>query len=248
MTPVVGLAAFLWSSLGRRVPAAADDPFGSGGQDPDAARDAACDLTVPDEVCFPPEPEPFIPPPTSGGSASSGGVALGNLLVVLLVAALVVCIVWIVVTILRNRGASRDEVDDEDLDVDLDAPVDQRMIDSERPPDTWRSAAADHRGAGRYRDAIRCEYRALVGDLARAGVVDEVPGRTSGEERVQLADLAPAVAADFDTSADLFDEAWFGDAEIGPRDDEEFVAASRSVLDVVLAGVGGVGRVGLGSR
>ena len=45
--------------------------------------------------------------------------------------------------------------------------------------------------ARRFRDAIRCRYRALVGDLARRGMIDEIPGRTSGEERVQMAAAAP---------------------------------------------------------
>ncbi len=232
------LAATIGSTLiGRPAARAPDDPFGPAGQDPDTARDIACELTVADDVCFPPEPEPFVPP-SGGGSAGSAGVGLGNLLVVVLVIALVVAIVWLVVTILRNRVATDDDEPEEDLDVDLDEPVERRQIDQERPPDTWRRAAADHRAAGRYRDAIRCEYRALVGDLARAGVVDEIPGRTSGEERAQLAELAPTVSGEFGVSADLFDEAWFSQIAVGRDDDEEFLAASRSVLDVVLAGAG----------
>ncbi len=214
-----------------------DDPFGPVDQDPDLARDVACDLTVADAVCNPPEPEPFEPREfDTGTNLGGGGFGGGTLLVVLLVAVLAAFLVWLLVTIWRNRRPADDDVEDEDLDEDLDADVTARQVDHERPPDRWRRAAGDHRAAGRYRDAIRCEYRALVGDLARAGVVDEIPGRTSGEERVQLAELAPTVSADFDTAADLFDEAWFDDGPVDAADDERFVDASKAVLDVVLVG------------
>ena len=75
------------------------------------------------------------------------------------------------------------------------------------------------------------EYRALVGDLARAGYVDEIPGRTSGEERAQVAEIAPrlgeagrAVSSEFDVAADTFDVAWFDDGVVTRGDDERFLA------------------------
>ncbi len=232
------LATAAWSLV--MLPRATDDPLGPVGQDPDTARDIACELTVADSVCSP--PEPFEPPPDvipNGPSVGGGGFGPGTLLVVLLVLALVAFVGWLVVAIVRNRGTAADEVEDDELDIELDESVEQRVVDRERPPTTWRSAAADHRAGGRFRDAIRCEYRALVGDLARAGVVDEIPGRTSGEERAQVAELAPGVAPDFATAADLFDEAWFNDVGVGAGDDERFVTASRAVLDAVLAGATG---------
>lgn len=225
-----------WAAPATRSPFRLGDPLGPTGQDPDAARDLACELTAADDLCFPPEPEPFVPSTRPASSTGGDAFGLGDLLVVALVIALVLVIVWLLVTIVRNRVAADDEEEPEDVDDDLDAPVEDRVVDRERPPDTWRAAAAEHRAAGRYRDAIRCEYRALVGDLARAGLVDEIPGRTSGEERRQLAELAPAVAADFARAADRFDEAWFAATPIGRDDDERFLEAARSVLGAVLAG------------
>jgi hypothetical protein len=94
-------------------------------------------------------------------------------------------------------------------------------------------------------EAVRCQYRALIGDLARSGYVDEIPGRTSGEERQQVAEIAPRlgelgrdVARQFDVAADTFDEAWFDDSEVTTGDDKRFLAAEQAVLDVVLTGVG----------
>lgn len=212
-------------------------PLGPADVDPDATRDVACGLTASDVRCSPRQPDPadFDPPDLSGGGAGFG--PLGTLLVLLLVAALVAVVVWMVAKAVSDRDLGDDE-DLVDLDEDVDEDVAERIIDEERPPDRWRRAAEEHRAAGHFRDAVRCEYRALVGDLARAGAVDEIPGRTSGEERAQLAALAPAVRQDFDDAADIFDEAWFNDDEVTLDDDTRFVVASRAVLDSVLAGIG----------
>jgi hypothetical protein len=216
------------------------DPLGPTDLDPDSIRDGACDVTAPSNICNPPEvtPREFDGPDLSW---------LANLLTLLLVLALVAALVWLISRFVDGRRLDS-IVDDEDrLDVDesIDEAVDARVIDHETPPDRWRRRAAEHREREEYRESVRCEYRALVGDLARAGHVDEIPGRTSGEERAQVRELAPglgaqgaAVSAQFDMAADTFDSAWFDNAVVKRSDDERFVAASRSVLDVVLAGSG----------
>lgn len=206
--------------------------------DPDDARDAACDVTAGSDVCDPPspleeEPVQFDPPNTSVGG---GGGGLGLVLVIILVALIVAALAWLAKAWLAGRSlAPGDGEDIDDLDEDLDEAVAERIVDHETPPDRWRRSAAEHRDAGRFRDAIRCDYRGLVGDLARAGFVDEIPGRTSGEERVQITELAPHVLADFGVAADLFDEAWFNDDEVTAAHDQRFVAASSAVLGSVAA-------------
>lgn len=225
---MISLLAFALTWVVRSV----DDPLGPVDQQPDAPRDLACDLTASDIQCSPPEPDDtpveFDPPNVGGGGAAASG--LGTLLVVLLVAVLVAAVAWIIVSALRNRTAVDDE-DLDDLDEELDGVAEERIVDVERPPDRWRRAAADHRAAGRFRDSVRCEYRALVGDLARAGHVDEIPGRTSGEERDQVRVLAPGVAPSFDEAADIFDGAWFDDAVVTADDDQRFLQASTVVLE-----------------
>lgn len=209
------------------------DPLGPVDQLPDVPRDLACGLTASDSICSPVTPSDFpteIEPPSDLGAAGAAAGGLSNLLVVLLVAALLVALVWIVVSIVRNRTPLDDGDAADDLDEDLDDVVSERIVDDERPPARWRRAAAEHRGAGRFRDAVRCEYRALVGELARAGHVDEIPGRTSGEEREQIRELAPQVSPSFDTAADIFDAAWFDDAVVTAEDDAAFVTASGTVL------------------
>ena len=223
--------------------------------DPDEIRDIACDATATSEVCRIPEvPDPPNVPDLPPISPATGGAsALGTLLVIVLVAAIVAVLAWMAWAWFDGRRPSDADPDDDELDDDLDgdasaAPA-ARIVDHERPPDRWRRAASDHRARGEFRDAVRCEYRALVGDLARAGFVDEIPGRTSGEERAQMAELArtggPKGSGDagsndavvsFAVAADVFDEAWFDDDVVTVDDDRRFVEAEERVLSTVMSG------------
>ena len=219
-------------------------PLGPSDVDPDDIRDVACDATASSQICNPPAPDAPDPPDLSGVGDPSAGLGLvGQLLVVLLLAALVLAIVWLV---MRWRDGQVDtnegDDDDDDLDEEVDEAIGARVIDVETPPERWRRLAAEHRAAGRFRDSIRCEYRTLVGDLARAGYVDEIPGRTSGEERAQVAAIAPSLAGSFATAAEAFDVAWFDDGVVTTDDDERFLGAEAAVLGVALAGAGSRGR------
>jgi hypothetical protein len=125
----------------------------------------------------------------------------------------------------RSKKQKRAQPEIEDLD-DLGSVA----IDRSREPVNWRAEAEAHRRAGRIRDALRCRYRALVGDLARRGLIDEIPGRTTGEERAQLSDVAPRAAPPFSTAADLFDDAWYGNVAVDEGDDDTFQRLEHAVL------------------
>jgi hypothetical protein len=72
------------------------------------------------------------------------------------------------------------------------------------------------------------------------GLVDEIPGRTTGEERLQLRAVLPAAALHFDTAADLFDGAWYGQAGVDAADDDRFRVLEAEVL--VATGAASSGR------
>jgi len=187
------------------------DPFGPVDQDPDAIREAACRLVAENRVCDP-------TPPTPPRTADLGGLAtiIQGLFLVLFVALVVALFVVAVRAFLRrsprtqrrrsrrHRRSGRRSSEVEEL-----GPM-TVQIDRERDPADWRREADEHRNAGRTREALRCRYRALVGDLARSGVIDEIPGRTTGEERDQFATEVPAGGTTFDEAATLFDGAWYG--------------------------------------
>ncbi len=100
-----------------------------------------------------------------------------------------------------------------------------------RPPADWRAEAAAHEAAGRWREALRCSWRAVVAELAARGLLEEVPGRTTGEYRRAVARSLPDGAAAFSRSTRLFEDAWYAAVEVGPAE----AAEVRDLGDQVLA-------------
>ena len=95
----------------------------------------------------------------------------------------------------------------------------------------WLADAEAAEAAGRWRDGLRCRYRALVAGLADRGVVEEVPGRTAGEYRADVRQALPAAATEFAGATDLFERAWYGDRATGPEERERFGALAGRVLE-----------------
>jgi uncharacterized protein DUF4129 len=101
-----------------------------------------------------------------------------------------------------------------------------------RPPADWLREAAAYEALGDWRNALIARYRALVAELGRRGVVDEVPGRTSGEYRRDVEQALPAAAGDFGRATDLFEQSRYGDLPSGPED----AAALKQLSDHVIPG------------
>ncbi len=194
-------------------------------QDPDQVREDACDLLSPSTVCNPPDPEFTTPDAPRGGGAGLGPVAW--LVLIVAVAVLAGLIVRAIAGRVRDR--ERDDVEDVE-DHDEIEPLASVQIDHDNPPGGWRSRSQRHRAAGELRDALRCEYRALVGDLARRHLLDEIPGRTTGEERAQLMSTTPAVTASFGAAADMFDGVWYGADDATAEMLDRFDALEADVL------------------
>jgi hypothetical protein len=99
-----------------------------------------------------------------------------------------------------------------------------------RTPADWRAEAAEREREGDWRGGLRCRYRALVAELADRGLVDEVPGRTAGEYRRDVAGSVPGAAADFSGATELFELAWYGNRPTGADDSARFGALADRVL------------------
>ena len=99
-----------------------------------------------------------------------------------------------------------------------------------RPAEDWRADAEAQERTGNWRAALRCRYRALVADLAGAGLVEEVPGRTAGEYRRQVGDSVPDRAGDFAAATDLFEAAWYGNRPTGADEAQRFRTLAEGVL------------------
>jgi hypothetical protein len=127
---------------------------------------------------------------TFGGG---GGVVLAWVITAVLLAV----VVFLVVRLVRGMQA------DPRLGGVTDDDIGRSAVD-------WRAEADGHEGAGRWRDAVRCRYRAVVADLAARGLVEEVPGRTAGTYRRLVEESHPAVAAEFGEMTELFERVWYG--------------------------------------
>lgn len=106
----------------------------------------------------------------------------------------------------------------------------QEMADPRRPPADWRAEAEAHEARGEWKAALRCRYRALVAELAAAGVVEEVPGRTAGEYRLDVRTAAPEAAEEFAAATELFEVAWYGDRPTAEEENGRFRALAATVV------------------
>lgn len=137
-------------------------------------------------------------------------------------ALVVALVVWLVMRAVQRDAGRRGNRGGPALGVEVER-------DERRPATAWLAEAERLEGEGRWREAVRCRYRALVATLAGRGVVEEVPGRTAGEYRTLVRAARPPVAEPFADASDLFEEAWYGPGDTGP----EAGAAFRRLADRV---------------
>jgi len=193
------------------------------------ARDPASIRRVAHDILSRPE---FQPPPQSlldrlrhwvGHQISRAidAALSGNLTVIgsVLLIAIAVLVVYLVVR--ATRGVHRD-------------PTLRGVVvgGRSRPPADWLAEAADCERRGDWRGALRARYRATVAELARRGLLDEVPGRTTGEYREEVAGSLPGSSGDFTGATDLFERAVYGHLPTGPEE----AGRLRELTDRVLVG------------
>jgi Domain of unknown function (DUF4129) len=152
-----------------------------------------------------------------------GGSGFGSLLTLALLAAAVIAVLALVRRLVRGPATRRPERV-------RPSTTPSSAIEQTVSSNQWRTDAERLAAEGRYAEAIRCRYRALVADLGARSLLTEIPGRTTGEERHELADTAPPAASDFDEATGLFDEIWYGDYVPGDPDDQRFRQLESEIL------------------
>ena len=70
-----------------------------------------------------------------------------------------------------------------------------------------------------------------MADLARRGVLEEIPGRTAGEYRVELGGAVPAAGPSFAGATELFERAWYGGRPTTAEDAHRFRDLEARVLE-----------------
>lgn len=94
----------------------------------------------------------------------------------------------------------------------------------------WLREAGEHEQSGQWRQAVRCRYRALLAELAAAGLVEEVAGRTAGEYLAAVTADVPAAAPAFTEATRRFEAAWYGATPVHDDDVEQFRGAAARTL------------------
>lgn len=105
---------------------------------------------------------------------------------------------------------------------------------SRRSATDWRAVAAERSAAGDHRGALRALYRALIAELSERALVEEVPGRTTGEYRRDIREVVPAVGPVVDEVTVLFERGVYGPRL--PREGD--VVRFADLADDVVAGAG----------
>lgn len=98
-----------------------------------------------------------------------------------------------------------------------------------RPAADWMADARAARDAGDLAEAVRCGYRAVVAGLASSGALDEVPGRTVGEYRIQVHEHQPHRLDDFTRASDVFERVWYAQRTADPDDVATVLAVAAEV-------------------
>lgn len=92
------------------------------------------------------------------------------------------------------------------------------LVTPGRAPEDWEAEAAAAEAEGRWRDALRARYRLGIARLAARGLVEEVPGRTTGEYLREASANVPGAAPDLRAVTEAFDAAWYGDRAVDAPD------------------------------
>jgi predicted lipid-binding transport protein (Tim44 family) len=144
---------------------------------------------------------------------TGAGTLIGNVVLVLLVAAIAFA-AWRLVRSLR-----RDATQEEPLAADVG-----------RSAASWLEEAATHEESARWREAVRCRYRALIADLAADGRLQEIPGRTAGEYLAAVRRDLPAASEPFARATRIFESAWYGPDEVTAEDAAALRGAAAQVV------------------
>jgi hypothetical protein len=159
---------------------------------------------------------PSLPSASSAGSGGSGLV--GDIVLLAVAATLVYALIRVARAIRRHPRKARP-----------DEPV--LDIEERRSARSWRREAEELEAAARWPEAMLARYRELVTDLIDDHLLADVPGRTSGEYRIEYAEIRPVRADEFTEATDLFERAWYGAEPTGLEENRRFRELSAQVTE-----------------
>jgi hypothetical protein len=126
-------------------------------------------------------------------------------------------LVFLIVTL--TRSTTRDNA----------IPVGLAPSTRDRTPAEFLEEAERMEAEGRWRQAIRMRYAALLAELGLAGFIRLRPGRTTGEYLMEVRSNLPAAAESFGSATQVFERAWYGKGEPDQSDLQQFKHAASGV-------------------
>jgi hypothetical protein len=192
--------------------------------DPEAVRDLADRILSEARYDRPPESLPeriqgWFADRISDALSGLVGTGAGTLLAWFVVVGAVAAVAYLVV---RHGRIVRGGLARSDLP--------SAMVELSRAPSEWRAEADALEARGRWKEALRCRYRALVGDLVRLGAIADQAGRTAGEYVGDVAAARPDAASAMAEATRLFEAAWSGAAPTGRAESDRFRELEAHVL------------------
>lgn len=158
-----------------------------------------------------------------GGSFGGGAPAWVAWLIILLTVAAALVVGVLLVRSRRRSGKADAE------------PVSETEVEHHRRAADWRSEAERFEAEGAWKEALRARYRELVRTLVDRHQLPDVPGRTTGELRGDLAATTPDAADAFDTACLCFELAWYADLPTGEAQVRSVRSAATSVIAAPVA-------------
>ena len=149
-------------------------------------------------------------------TAAGGNTVVGFVIL----AAFLALLVYVVSRIRIGLPASTSTAD---AMVDVD-------IEEDRAADVWRADAERAEASGEWKVALRARSRWMLGELIERQRLANVPGRTPGEYRGDLARILPDQSAASATATELFERAWYGNEPTGPEENRRFRSCAEQVL------------------
>ncbi len=146
-----------------------------------------------------------------GGSGSGTGF-VGQVFQVLLIGFAVVLLFLAVRAIWRAARARKVPEPDDGIVIVFG--------EATNPADLIEAAEGAERDR-RWKQALMARYRHLVASLIQEAVLLDVPGRTTGEYRVEFRQVRPDAAIEFDQVTTSFENAYYGDEPVGAAEFEE---------------------------
>jgi hypothetical protein len=152
---------------------------------------------------------------------------LGNLVALALLAGIVFVLVLLARALLGHSRLPK-RVEQDELSIELA---------EGRAASDWQGDAERFEAAGQWAEAMRARYRELVRRLIDEGVLDDLPGRTTGEFRGEYVRARPGNAAPFVELTELFEAVWYGGADTDAADNRHFRQLADAARQRELVGV-----------